>query len=164
MDTERVIDYLNSLLAIELLASETYPQYAQQASDPEIKRTLTEFGHDSDRHREVVSNLIRELGGRPSMPRELVSLALAWGMGLATTIRQGRYGDFQNLQDLLFTEYRDRFHWYALRSVAEATGDPRLARAVNDVLPDEEKHVAYLEHKVIDLSKETLGRPACSDV
>lgn len=158
MDTERVIDYLNALLAIEMFASETYPQYAEQTGDPEIRKTLAEFGRDSDRHRSVVSDLIVELGGRPSALRQLGATSLAWGMGLTTAVRRGRFGDFQNLQDLLYAEYRNRFHWYVLRAIAEATGDRRIAGAVNTVLPDEEKHVSYLERRTLELARETMGR------
>ena len=160
MDTERVISYLNALLSIELFASETYPQYAQQTNDSEIKRTLTEFGQDSDRHRQVVASLIAGLGGRQSTLRELGSTTVAWGMGLAAATRRGKFGDFQDIQDLLFVEYRDRFHWYILRAIAEVTGDERLAAAVGSVLPDEEKHVSYLERKANELARETMGQAA----
>jgi rubrerythrin len=158
METERVIGYLKALHAIELFASETYPQYAQQTTDPEIKKTLTEFGRDSDRHRQIVVNLIADLGGRPSTVGELGTMALAWGLGLTTTGRRGAFGDFQNLQDLLFAEYRARFHWYVLRAVADVTGDQRIAGAVAGALPDEEKHVSYLEGKTRDLARESLGQ------
>ncbi len=153
---ERFLDHLTETLAIELFAAETYPQYAQQARDTEIRRKLKEFGADSDRHRAMVSDLIAELGGRPSMMKELAAATLAWGKGFIDLRRRGRLGTLRNLEDLLLVEYRDRSSWEVVKAVGEATGDRRIIDAADKVLPDEEKHVNWLHERVIDLVRETM--------
>ena len=132
-------------------------QFADQTDDPEIRQTLTEFGRDSERHRDMVVELTAELGARPSAVREPTSLGAAWTSGLAAIPGHGAHGDFFDLQSLLSTEYDDRFHWYTLKTIADASHDDRLAQAVAQALPDEEKHVSYLERKARDLARLTMG-------
>lgn len=161
MNRRKLLEHLNELLSVERFAAESYPQYAQQTRDREIKATLLEFGEDSERHRDVVLDLIDEFGGRPSGLTEAAAFTMAWGKGFADVIRRGQSGQVLNLRDLLLTEYRDRLDWQILQQVATDTGDPDIAAAVEKVLPDEEKHVSWLEGKVRELGRQVIaGREA----
>lgn len=160
MNYPRLLEHLNEILAIELFMGEAYPQYAQQAQNPEDKARLEAFGLESDKHRGIATQLLEDLGGKPNRARELRSAVAAWTKGLVDIGRKGDYGALRNLQDLLITEYRDRSNWQILEVVATTTGDDRLRRAIDQVRPDEHKHVSWLETRVYELASAALAEPA----
>ncbi len=106
-----LFEHLNEIVAVELFMGETYPQYAQQTQNAEIKARLEEFGLESDKHRGIVTQLLEELGGRPCRARELRAGVTAWAKGLMDIGRRGTYGTLRNMQDLLLAEYMDRSNW-----------------------------------------------------
>jgi rubrerythrin len=152
MNKQRLLDHLNELLMIERFAAESYPQYAQQARDPEIKAMLRQFGVDSEKHRDIVTDLITYYKGRPSGFREFAAFTAAWTKGFADVIRRGSSEQVGNLRDLLLAEYWDRLDWQMLKQVADSASETMLTDAVNVVLADEEKHVTSLEEKVRQLT------------
>lgn len=157
MDRERLFEHLNEVISVERFAAESYPQYAQQTRDQEVKATLREFGAESERHYQVAQDLMDEMGGNPSGLMEAAAFTLAWGKGFADVLRRGRSGQVLNLRDLLLTEYRDRLDWAILQEVATETADARIAEAVAKVLPDEERHISWLEKKVKEMSLQLIA-------
>lgn len=156
VDVEKLMDHLTETAALELFIAEMYLQYADQARDSEIRRSLREFGGDADRHRQIVGDLLEQLGGHPSWLKEIAATTLAWGKGFRDIARRGRGGMLWNLYDLLLAERRIQLSWEMIKAVGEVASDQRLLAAAEKVLPGEQRHVDWLHNKVMELARETM--------
>lgn len=63
--SQQLIDMLNQALTIEYSMMIHYPRLARAIRDKDSRRVFESLGQDSNRHGDVISKIICELGGQP---------------------------------------------------------------------------------------------------
>jgi len=62
---EKVITFINDLIALDLACAAAYEVSAKACKDQEIRNKLLEFKGDHDRHVSELSEVVRDMGGEP---------------------------------------------------------------------------------------------------
>jgi rubrerythrin len=60
-----LLDKLSEFLMVEQCGWQLYRVVGSRATDKELKERYQEFGQETDRHRTILTSLIRDLGGDP---------------------------------------------------------------------------------------------------
>ncbi|UQA55419.1 DUF2383 domain-containing protein [Polyangium aurulentum] len=62
---DKVITFINDLIALDLACAAAYAVSAKACKDQEIRNKLLEFKGDHDRHVSELSEVVRDMGGEP---------------------------------------------------------------------------------------------------
>jgi hypothetical protein len=163
-----LLDKLSEFLMVEQCGWQLYRVVGERTGNPELKNRYEEFGRETDRHRTILTGLIRELGGDPDYVSPTARLAQAKSEALlASALVAGPLSDAEreanDLENVLLAETKDHADWELLGQLAEQlpTGKARTAieAAVAEVEPQEE-HLGWAQTKLAELSlKAILDQP-----
>jgi hypothetical protein len=133
VNNEVLLDKLSEFLMVEQCGWQLYRVVGERATDPELQARDQEFGHETDRHRTILTGLIRDLGGDPNYVSPTARLAQAKSEALlASALVSGPLSEAEreanDLGNVLLAETKDHADWELLGQLAEQLPNGRLAR------------------------------------
>ena len=137
------IETLNNLLKGEEMAITSYSKFINEASDESLKNEFKEIQKDHNKHSQLLSERIIELGGTPR-----------YGTGIAGVMADAKYtfesmGDRSN-HDILKEAWHGEDQGVAMaEKVADDKLDEKSTRLVHDIMQVDHDHIKSLE-KLID--------------
>jgi rubrerythrin len=146
-----IMDKLSEFLMVEQGGLDLYRVAAARSKTPTLKAKYEEFGRQTARHREVLVNLITELGGDPNYVSPTARLAQYKASKLLEASLQvdglsAEEIEANDLENLLLAETKDHSDWHILSQLAEsAPGAMKsaLQAAVAEVEDEEDEHVEW---------------------
>jgi len=165
MNNEVVLDKLSEFLMVEQCGWQLYRVVGERASDPELHERYEEFGRETDRHRTILTGLIRDLGGDPDYVSPTARLAQAKSEALlASALVAGPLGEAEreanDLEKVLLAETKDHADWELLSKLVEQlpTGKTKTAieAAVAEVEPQEDEHLEWAQTKLATLGLQAI--------
>lgn len=148
-----VNDYLSAVLTHERCGRHLYRSVAGRTNNPMLKRKYEEFGDETERHVEILEQLITGLGGNPNY----VSPSARAVEGMDSRILESTFmlagsldvmtQELAMLDGVLVAEAVDQGNWSTLAQLAEQLPDGEaktgLTAAVGMVQPQEEEHLTW---------------------
>jgi bacterioferritin (cytochrome b1) len=140
----------------------TLRKFAELIHEPELKSLVERHYGDEERHASLFARRISELGGTPEFtPAELrlsaiqsyiaqLNLVRSDGLGLSEErLYSGRWLDIPEIvRVLVFVKGEEDqgalFFPAHLKALQALDKDPRTAQILEEIVPDEERHVAYI--------------------
>ena len=165
MNYEVLWDKLSEFLMVEQCGWQLYRVVADRTGDPELKERYEEFGRETDRHRTILSGLIRDLGGDPDYVSPTARLAQAKSEALLqSALVSGPLSpaerEANDLENVLLAETKDHADWELLGQLAEQLpkGKVRAAieAAVAEVEPQEDEHLGWAQTKLATLGLQAI--------
>jgi rubrerythrin len=155
-----IADVLSGMLTHERCGRHLYRSVAERTNNPMLKRRYEEFGEETERHAEVLEQLITAMGGRPAY----VSPTARAVQGMDTKTLESTFllsgsvdvmtQEVAMLDAVFLAESMDHANWDLLARLAEAMPDGETKQlveaAVAEVAPDEDQHLLW--------AKETKAR------
>lgn len=128
-----LLDMLSEFLMVEQGGLQLYRTALGRCTNPELKAKYTEFLAETSHHREVLANLIQELGGDPSYvsPTARVAQYKASKLLESAVVIDGlseaeiELGDVENV---LLAETKDHADWSLLSKMAEQASQSGLSK------------------------------------
>ena len=140
MNNEVVLDKLSEFLMVEQCGWQLYRVVGERASDPELHERYEEFGRETDRHRTILTGLIRDLGGDPDYVSPTARLAQAKSEALlASALVAGPLGEAEreanDLENVLLAETKDHADWELLSKLVEQLPTGKTKTAIRQRSP-----------------------------
>jgi rubrerythrin len=134
LDEAAVEAAFGRLLERERRLAQGLQSLAERAAEP----VLGEIAQQTERHRDMLDQLMRDLGAS----------------------RGGGEPDGGDaLEDLLTSHRRARLEWQVLERIGFAAGDRRVGRIVSAVIPEKRRHAEVLEAFALQESLRALFQP-----
>lgn len=151
MERQLLLDKLSEFLAVEQGGLELYRVAEARSTDDAMKEKYREFGRETAHHRDVLTRLIRRLGGDPNHISPTARLAQVKAAGLLdATLRTDGLShaeiEVNDLENLLLAETKDQADWALLEQLAgHADGEVKeaLDAAVEEVGAQEDEHLQW---------------------
>ncbi len=150
-----VFDFLSAMLAHEMGGLQLYRSVAGRTNNPLLKRQYEEFGSETEHHIEVLESLVGALDGNPKYVSPAARATEKSGTSLieSTFLLSGSLDimtrELVMLEAVMLAESKDRSNWQTLAAISDelADGDAKtaVARAVGEVLPDEDEHLGWAQ-------------------
>lgn len=148
-----VADIMSAALAHERGGRHLYKSVAGRTLNPVLRSRYEEFGEETERHSEILEELIAELGGDPqyvspaarateAMGKRIIesTFALAGSLDVMTA-------EMAMLDGVLLAESLDHANWTAMAELADDMPDDELGHrvraAVDEVLDEEDEHLNW---------------------
>lgn len=148
-----IADVLSGFLTHERCGRHLYKSVATRTNNPILKQRYEHFGEETEHHADVLEQLITDAGGNPNyvspMARavEAQDSKLLESTFLATGALDIMTAEMAMLDAVFVAEAVDRANWEALEQLTQQLPDGELrnkfARAVSEVLADEEEHLTW---------------------
>ncbi len=144
---ENTINTLNDLLKGEEMAITSYSKFIHEASDENLKAEFKEIQKDHNKHSQLLSERIIDLGGTPR-----------YGTGMAGVMADVKYA-FETIgqrsnHDILKEAWHGEDQGVAMaEKVADDKLDEKSARLVQDIMQVDHDHIKSLE-KLLDKHRE----------
>ncbi len=150
MDTQTVIERLESLMQLDHNAVSAYDQAIERVDVPAVREKLEEFKADHERHIVDLDTLIRRLGGTPKEISRDVKGSLIEGFTALRSITgtEGSLKAMKSNEQLTNRQYDDALSLELpdeVREVVERNRD------------DERRHLAFIEASIDRRVWETTG-------
>jgi rubrerythrin len=155
-----VLDKLSEFLMVEQCGWQLYRVVESRATDKELKERYQEFGQETDRHRTILTRLIRDLGGDPDYVSPTARVAQAKSEALLqSALVSGPLGQAEreasDLENVLLAETKDHADWELLGQLAEQLPNGKaktaIEAAVAEVGPEEDEHLDWAQAKLAEL-------------
>jgi rubrerythrin len=166
MNNEVLLDKLSEFLMVEQCDWQLYQVVGERATDPELKERYEEFGRETDRHRTILTGLIRDLGGDPDYVSPTARLAQAKSGALLASalLVSGPLGpaerEASDLENVMLAETKHHADWELLGQLAEQLpkGKARAAieAAVAEVGPQQDEHLGWAQTKLATLGLQAI--------
>lgn len=167
MNKQVLLDKLSEFLMVEQCGWQLYRVVGSRATDKELKERYQEFGQETDRHRTILTSLIRDLGGDPDYVSPTARVAQAKSEALLqSALVSGPLSpeerEASDLENVVLAETKDHADWELLGQLAEQlpSGKARKAieAAVAEVGPQEDEHLGWAQAKLAALGlKAVMG-------
>jgi hypothetical protein len=148
-----VLDFLSAALTHERCGCHLYRSVSRRSVNPVLQARYQEFGTQTQRHVEVLEELVTELGGNPCYVSASARSVEAMDSHLleSTFLTAGTLDlmtqEMAMLDAVLLAETVDHGNWSTLGQLVEALpeGPARtaLARAVDEVEDEEDEHLEW---------------------
>ncbi len=137
------VDTLNDLLKGEEMAITSYSRFIHEASDEDLKKEFKEIQKDHNKHSQLLSERIIDLGGTPK-----------YGTGMAGVMADVKHAfetmDQRTNHDILKEAWHGEDQGVAMaEKVADDKLDEKSARLVQDIMQVDHDHIKSLE-KLLD--------------
>lgn len=172
MNNQVLLDKLSEFLMVEQCGWQLYRVVGARATDPELQARYQEFGQETDRHRTILTGLIRDLGGDPDYVSPTARLAQAKSEALlASALVSGPLSteelEASDLENVLLAETKDHADWELLGQLAEQLPNGKtktaIEAAVAEVEPQEDEHLEWAQTKLAALGLRALMDEAPPD-
>jgi rubrerythrin len=159
-------DLLSEFLAVEMGGLALYEKALELVSDTEVRNKFRQFLKQTINHQKILIDVIRKLGGNPSMQSPGAKVAAAKAQGLLRTMgRAGLPKDAAQLnviENIVLAETKDHADWELLGKIARQTTDSHLrevlGQAVETVEQEEDEHLNWTRQKLGELHMEALTK------
>jgi rubrerythrin len=148
-----VSDLLSAFLAHEQCGVHLYRTVAGATANPILEAKYRDFLGDTERHVDILTRLITELGGDPQYVSPSARLVhamnthLIQGVVLASGSADELPREMAMVEAVLLAETKDHADWSLLSALRdklpEGPSRDALSRAVAEVEPDEDEHVDW---------------------
>ncbi len=148
-----VADIMSAALAHERTGRQLYRSVAGRTMNPVLRSTYEEFGRETERHAEILEELIGAMGGDPQYvsPAARATEAADKRIVESTHLLAGSIGvmtaEMVMLDAVLMAETIDHANWIAMQELADSLPDGQLRDrfrvAVDEVLADEYEHLDW---------------------
>jgi rubrerythrin len=153
LNTVFVADFLSAVVAHERAGRHLYRSVAGRTLNPLLRSKYEDFGRETERHVEILEQLIADIGGDP----QYVSPAARGTVAAGKKIVESTFGlsgsvdvmtaEMMMLDAVLLAESIDHANWTAMAELADdlPRGDVKQAfrDAVAEVLEDEDEHLDW---------------------
>jgi len=167
---EALLDKLSEFLMVEQCGWQLYRVVGSRAGDAELKAHYMEFGKETDRHRTILTALIRQLGGDPDYVSPTARVAQAKSESLLESVLvagplAASEREASDLENVLLAETKDQADWELLgqlvQQLPEGKARSAIETAVAEVGPQEDEHLQWARTKLAELCLElvTGGSP-----
>jgi rubrerythrin len=153
LDAAFVADLLSACLAHERCGVHLYRSVANRTGEEELRRKYEEFGAETERHVEILEELIVGRGGDPQYVSPSARATEKAGAGLVeTTFLLGGSLDLATqeavmLEAVMLAEAKDHGNWELLAALTEEMADgpvkEQFRLATTEVLAQEEEHYGW---------------------
>jgi bacterioferritin (cytochrome b1) len=135
----KTLDTLNDLLKGEEMAITSYSRFIQEARDEELKNKLKEIQKDHNKHSQLISERIIELGGTPK-----------YGLGMAGVMADVKYavesmGGRSDREILEGAKLGEDQGVAMAEKVANDKLDEKSLKLVHDIMQVDHHHIQSLE-------------------
>jgi rubrerythrin len=160
VNNQVLLDKLSEFLMVEQCGWQLYRVVGERATDPELQARYQEFGRETDRHRTILTGLIRDLGGDPDYVSPTARLAQAKSEALlGSALVSGPLGEAEreanDLENVLLAETKDHADWELLGKLADQLPNGKtktaIEAAVAEVEPQEDEHLGWAQTKLAEL-------------
>lgn len=137
MDTAKVVEKLNDLIKLDVDAIHAYDQAISACTMDELKRNLTDFRADHDRHVRDLSDCVRALGGQPDVRRDWKGFFIS---GFTAIVSQGDHSALvamQTNEELTNSTYRKALDLENL--------SPDVRSLLEKNYSDEQRHLQWIK-------------------
>lgn len=155
MNTPFLADFLSAMLTHERCGRHLYRSVAGRTNNPMLKAKYEEFGGETERHVEVLEQLISAMGGNPNY----VSPAARAVEGMDTKMVESTFllagsldvmtAELAMLDAVFLAEAADHANWKSLGALCEQLPDGDLKSmmrsAVDEVEQDEDEHFGWAQ-------------------
>lgn len=148
-----IADILSAVLAHERCGRHLYRSVAGRTLNPTLKSKYEAFGNETERHVEILEELIVAMGGDPQYvsPAARATEAADARMLESTFMLTGSVdvttAEMMMLDAVLAAEALDQANWAAMAELAGALPEGELAerftQSVNEVILEEDNHVTW---------------------
>jgi rubrerythrin len=155
LNTPFIADIMSSALTHERCGRHLYRSVAGRTNNPVLRAKYTSFGKETERHVEILEELITALGGDPSYvsPAARATEAADAAILQTTFMLSGSVdvmtSEMVMLEAVLLAEAIDHNNWRAIEALAGDLDDEALRRqfsdAVVEVLDDEVEHFEWAQ-------------------
>lgn len=152
MSGQFIGDLLSAFLMHERCGAELYEAVAGKTKNPILKAKYQEFGRETERHVQILMEVIAAGGGSASYVSPMARCVEAQDKALVHATLSANPPDLMTqemamLDAVFVAEAVDHANWQALSKLAEQLKDhgvgPALQRAVREVEPQEDKHLFW---------------------
>jgi rubrerythrin len=162
-----LLDKLSEFLMVEQCGWQLYRVVGSRATDKELKERYQEFGQETDRHRTILTSLIRDLGGDPDHVSPTARAAQAKSEALLqSALVSGPLSpeerEASDLENVVLAETKDHADWELLGQLAEQLPSEKARKAIEaavaEVGPQEDEHLGWAQAKLAALGlKAVMG-------
>lgn len=148
-----IADLLSGMLTHERCGRHLYRSVAERTHNPMLKAKYEEFGQETERHAEVLEELISRLGGNPAYVSPMARAIEGTDTHTlqATFLLSGSIDvmtqEMAMLDAVFLAESMDHANWELLGKLRDQMPDgaakDAVAEAVARVEPDEDEHLAW---------------------
>lgn len=148
METNMMIDKLNSLIRLDNDALSSYNRVIDVIDDPTLKTEITRFRDDHKRHVSVLSEVVKTYGGTPSTEeKDIRSLFLGGATALQSLIGvEGALRALHTGEKVTNKDYSEAVQW-------DVPEDVKIV--LRDNYGDEQRHLRFVEIAIRDKVWET---------
>jgi len=140
METAKVVDKLNDLIKLDVDAIHAYDQAISSCGMDELKRGLTEFRADHDRHVRELSDCVRALGGQPDVRRDWKGFLIS---GFTAIVSQGDHSSLVAMQT-----NEEVTNSYYRRSLELEGLSPDIRSLLEKNFADEQRHLSWIKNQL----------------
>ena len=160
MNKQVLLDKLSEFLMVEQCGWQLYRVVGSRTTDPELQARYQEFGDETDRHRTILTQLIKDLGGDPDYVSPTARVAQVKSEALlASALVSGRLGpaerEASDLENVVLAETKDHADWELLGQLAEQLPNGKARKAIEaavaEVGPQEDEHLGWAQAKLATL-------------
>jgi rubrerythrin len=165
VNNEVLLDKLSEFLMVEQCGWQLYRVVGERATDPELRARYQEFGQETDRHRTILTGLIRDLGGDPDHVSPTARLAQRKSESLlASALVAGPLSEAEreanDLENVVLAETKDHADWELLGRLAEQLPNGKARKAIEaavaEVGPQEDEHLGWAQTKLAELDLKAI--------
>lgn len=164
LDMEWLKDFLSEMLAVEKGGVQLYEKAIAELSHSELDEQLNELLRQTERHVELCTEMLTEIGGDAEYQSPGALAAEHKAEGLISTEVPDSLVDLNNIENLVLAETKDHWDWEMLAAAAPKIEDADIKRlvirAVKEVQRQETAHLNWNEKTLSMLAKESAMRTA----
>lgn len=156
IDTDRVIDHLNTMVEVELALDDVLGGAALATVDRSARERLERYREETRRHRDLSVELLARYGSAPQ-PKDAL-LSLVEDIEVRLTSGQKRLRELRRLQDAGVVVLLARSNWEIMVRLLLMAGDKTTAGRAEGVVRAKNEQLAWLCDQTISLSRSALVR------
>lgn len=151
-------DFLSEMLAVEEGGIKLYEKALGELQHEELRDKLEEFHEETQRHVELVEEMIEAAGADPNHKSPGAEAAEHKAEGLLSTEVEEKLCDLNNIENLVLAETKDHWDWEMLSSVVGRIEERELKAAVRaavaEVFKQEREHLQWNQDTLTALAME----------
>jgi rubrerythrin len=164
---DELMDKLSEFLTVERGGIKLYEAALHHVHDREVKEKYQEFLRQTRRHEEILTEIIEELGGKPSHMSAGAKIAKQKGDALLKTMNETQglssaEAELNAIENIVIAETKDHTDWELLGHIAHRSEDSELSQllkpAVREVESQEDEHLSFSQKKLGELALKSLER------